>query len=210
MPPERNLAQEVQDSYRYSSQQYNMGQRRLLDEHKQVEEEYIDTLTGEILDKADNAKIVVEDLPNVCHALLGVRYKQQALADYLASKIEHLTAYCSTKSTSLVRQEERLLQIAEGLLVSSGERRLAYPGLGVVRFAKGHESTNTEGWDALDERARIEMSTVNQGAFTIKTTITPKKREIARRLKEGATSTVPLATAFSVVVPPDHFEFKED
>jgi hypothetical protein len=175
-----------------------------------VDDEYVDTLTGEIFEVADNAKIVVEDLPKVCRALRAIQRKQQVIADYLSYETERLTAFCSAKSTPLVQQEERLMQIAEGLLVTSGERRLAYPGLGVVRFVAGRESVKTEGWDALDERGKIEMSKVNQGAFRVKTVIEPDKKEIAKRLKDGSTSTVPLAAAFGIDVAPDHFDFKAE
>jgi hypothetical protein len=173
-----------------------------------IDEEYVDTLTGEIFEAVDNAKIVVEDLPKVCRALRTIRYKQQVISDYLESEKERLTAFCSVKSTPLTQQEERLMAIAESLLVASNERRLAYPGLGVVRFVAGRESVDATRWDALDERAQIEMSTVNQGAFRVKTVIEPDKKEIAKRLRDGSTTTAPLTDAFEIKVAPDKFDFK--
>lgn len=175
-----------------------------------IDDEYVDTLTGEIFDAVDNGKIVTQDLPKICRALRAIRYKQQVIADYLESEKERLTAFCSAESSPLVWQEERLMAIAESLLVASNERRLAYPGLGVVRFVAGRESVKTDGWDSLDERGRIELSTVNQGAFRIKTVIEPDKKAILQRLKEGDTTTAPLSTAFRIETPPDKFEFREE
>ena len=177
---------------------------------QRVEEEYVDELTGEILDKMVTGRLVTKDLPEICRILRGIQYKRKYYDNYLRQEIERVSAWVESKTLGLMAQEEQYLRAAEVLLVSSGERRLAYPGLGVVRFVKGRESVNTEKWELLDKTRRVELANVNQGAFRIETIINPDKKAILQRLKEGDTTTVPLATAFAIDVAPDRFEYKED
>jgi hypothetical protein len=178
------------------------------DRFEQVDDMFVNPLTGELIEKADQAKVA--DLPQVCRVLRAIRRRQEMISTYLGDEMERLAVACNAKLTGLIRQEESFMALAERLLRDSGERRLAYPGLGVVRFGTTRESVNTEKWEALSEIEQVNLANNNTGAFRIKTVIHPDKKEILSRLKNDAEKTPGLSAAFSINEKRETFEFKPE
>jgi hypothetical protein len=155
-------------------------------------DELVDPETGEILDVpfADPAdKITVEDLPRVARSLRTLAQRMGEILEFRRAETERIAAHCDRKVERAQQSHDYLLGIARTLMASTEERRLEYPGLGVLKFGTTRESVNTEGYDALTPEEKEELHAEFPGLFRIKTTVSPDKKEIMATSKAGVLPT---------------------
>ena len=176
------------------------------EEMHRIEDELIDPETGEIMER-NLTDITVEELPKILRSLRSIKRQQTMIETYFRDEVVRLDALCCRKIDTLTSRESYLNHLAQGLLVKSGQKRLEYPGLGVVRFGTTRESVNTEKWDALtpdEKRARKDTMFT---CLTIKETIAPNKPEIMKQIKNGVSDVCDL---FHINEKQETFIFKAE
>jgi len=190
--------------------------------HNQVEDQIIedglviDTSTGEVIGFADGGatlrltELKVEELPRILRAVRSLERRQEMIQKYARQESDRIMVACQSKMNKLGQQVSYLSSTAERMLSQIGERKMEYPGLGVVRWRKVPASVDTSKFDELDLPDKFSLGApgnVLSDYLRTKTTITPDKAAIKKALKtdelRGAVESL-----FSLTEPGDKFEFK--
>lgn len=174
----------------------NAVELRPLDDHLDI-----DTETGEIV--GEDHELVIDDLPKIARQMRALNAGVAIARQYQSDEVRRITDYCNDKARRLQKQYEFFERIAQQMLEQSGQKKIEYPGLGTLRFAKQREKVDDTGYYAMSEQEQLHVQTQNPGCFTTKKTVTPNKKEIKARLQEDSTS----PDGFEVVRPDDKFEF---
>jgi len=176
-------------------------------ELERVEDFLFDPETGEVIEQ--DRTIVIEDLPKMLRSLRAIERRKEMILDYLKTEVERLTHACNRKMEGLNNSREYLASRAEVLLSETGQRKLEYPGLGVVRYRKKPDTVSTEGWDEMDETTRAKYTDSHYSLFKITRIVKPIKAEIKKRLPDD-NSVVALKDAFEIKTGETVFEFKPE
>jgi len=187
------------------------------EEMHRIEDELIDEQTGEIIEgsfDAVNAILVgdanaptVESLPKILRALRAVERQMDMVKAYREAEQERINALCQQKLERLTLQYVTLKGLSFQMLRASGQKRLDYPGLGVVRFGSTRESVNTEKWDALTPDEKKARKDTMWSCLTVKETIAPNKPEIMKQIKNGVSDVCDL---FHINEKQETFIFKAE
>jgi len=167
------------------------------EEYRDLEEEVlisedglpIDPETGEII--ADPLQVQVQDLPDVARRIRALQRRVDIIREFERQEIERIAGACSKKVLAMEAQVDWFISRAEQLLAETGKDEIDYPGLGKFRFGMTRESVVTEVWDNMSDEDKRRVHVNNTMIFhdparkDVLERISPDKREIARRLKNG-------------------------
>jgi len=156
---------------------------------QQIDDEMIDTLTGEIMQAATTPetalKITVEDLPKICRVLRAMECRQAMVEQYMKDEVQRITETCNHKIQALSAEHSYMMGLAEGLLRQAGKTKLQYPGLGTVRIGHTRESIDTSCYDELSLDDQSEAQRIFPSIFRTTVKVAPDKKEIKRQMDNG-------------------------
>lgn len=169
-------------------------------------QEYIDDLTGEVIETAPD-RITLEELPKFGRLIAS----QRKHIDHLKSPRPDCTCkYCNVKREFVKLQEiitkhtvkceetiEHFTGISQQLMDSIGKDKIEYPGLGRFRYRKMPVRME------IDDD--IAVSTLDEQFVKVIHEVEPDTKAIKDHLKSGG-----IVPGFSLVEQPPKFEFKEE
>lgn len=148
-------------------------------------DEFVDLETGEILLTDDSAECITEDLPKITRSLRALERRMGVVDKFRQDELARIATHCNRKIETFQRSHDYLMGLAEWLMRKTGEKRLEYPGLGVLKFGTTRESVNDEDYEAMSPEDQQHMRALIPKLFRTKIIVSPDKKAIMAELKDN-------------------------
>lgn len=172
---------------------------------------YYNPETGEVLDDVivnTTLTLTTEQIPKLARQIRAGMARLHLIEEFEKQEIGRIRESCQVKSEQIQRSVDFLIERTRQFAEQAGHKKLEYPGLGTFKTNTGREFVDDSGYQQMSEEERVLLQNRQQGFFRVKTTVTPDKAEIKKRLKEiEAGTSESTLSGFEMKRHPDSFVF---
>lgn len=168
--------------------------------------------TGEVYDvmDCDLEYIKTRQLPWIARQMQTLLGRIKMVTQYQDDEVARIVVLCDAKTEPMRARLAELERQAQALYDETidpvrGVKKIEYPGLGTFSTTKGREYVDDTAYRAMSDDQRADVHKFHKDLFAVKTTVSPKKKEIRATINDGA-----VISGFVVERGPDRFTFNPD